>query len=306
MEKGIMQDVQVIAEEADSVELSPKARAVIAAVLVVIALLSFFVIAEFASSTETHASTISSLDAKKDTVMGLIGASTAASATISLLPGDAGTPIAEKFADLSSDFLIVITAIYLEKYLLTTLGFVAFKIIIPLACLVFAGALFMRRRSNLKQSLMRLASKLVLFGLAIFLVVPVSIGVSGMIESTYKDSVDQTIAAANKTTEEIASTPESATSESDASSPLDWFLGLPENVGNAVSDLADSAQKALDWFTATLNRFIEALAVMVVTSCIIPIVVLIFFLWLVKLILGVDVTGSMQMVMPRTMRRVMR
>lgn len=306
MEKGIMQDVQVIAEEADSVELSPKARAVIAAVLVVIALLSFFVIAEFASSTETHASTISSLDAKKDTVMGLIGASTAASATISLLPGDAGTPIAEKFADLSSDFLIVITAIYLEKYLLTTLGFVAFKIIIPLACLVFAGALFIRGRPNLKQSLMRLASKLVLFGLAIFLVVPVSIGVSGMIESTYKDSVDQTIAAANKTTEEIASTPESATSESGASSPLEWFLGLPENVGNAVSDLADSAQKALDWFTATLNRFIEALAVMVVTSCIIPIAVLIFFLWLVKLILGVDVTGSMQMVMPRTMRRVMR
>ncbi len=180
------------------------------------------------------------------------------------------------------------------------------KIIIPLACLVFAGALFIRGRPNLKQSLMRLASKLVLFGLAIFLVVPVSIGVSSMIESTYKDSVDQTIAAANKTTEEIASTPESATSESGASSPLEWFLGLPENVGNAVSDLADSAQKALDWFTATLNRFIEALAVMVVTSCIIPIVVLIFFLWLVKLILGVDVTGSMQMVMPRTMRRVMR
>ena len=306
MEKGIMQDVQVIAEEADSVELSPKARAVIAAVLVVIALLSFFVIAEFASSTETHASTISSLDAKKDTVMGLMGASTAASATISLLPGDAGTPIAEKFADLSSDFLIVITAIYLEKYLLTTLGFVAFRIIIPLGCLVIAGALFIRERLNLRQSLMRLASKLLLFGIAIFLVVPVSIGVSGMIESTYKDSVDQTIAAANKTTEEIASAPESATSESGASSPLEWFLGLPENVGNAVSDLADSAQKALDWFTATLNRFIEALAVMVVTSCIIPIVVLIFFLWLVKLILGVDVTGSMQMVMPRTMRRVMR
>ena len=180
------------------------------------------------------------------------------------------------------------------------------KIIIPLACLVFAGALFIRGRPNLKQSLMRLASKLVLFGLAIFLVVPVSIGVSGMIESTYKDSVDQTIAAANKTTEEIASTPESATSESGASSPLEWFLGLPENVGNAVSDLADSAQKALDWFTATLNRFIEALAAMVVTSCIIPIAVLIFFLWLVKLILGVDVTGSLQMVMPRTMRRVMR
>ena len=37
-----------------------------------------------------------------------------------------------------------------------------------------------------------------------------------------------------------------------------------------------------------LNRFIEALAVMIVTSCVIPILVLFFFVWVTKLILGVD------------------
>ena len=306
MENGIMQDVEEIAEEFDSVELDQRKRVALAVVAIIIALLSFFVIANIASSTETHSSTISALDQKKDTVMALVGASAAASTTVSLLPGDAGTPIAEKFADLSSDFLIVITAIYLEKYLLTTLGFVAFKIIIPLGCLVFAGALFIRKRLALKRSLMRLASKLALFGIAIFLVVPVSIGVSGMIESTYQDSVEQTIAAANQSAEQIGSNAGAAASENSTSSPLDWFMGLPESVGNAVSSLTEDAQKVLDWFTATLNRFIEALAVMVVTSCIIPIVVLLFFLWLVKLILGIDVTASVQMVMPRGMRRAMR
>ena len=37
-----------------------------------------------------------------------------------------------------------------------------------------------------------------------------------------------------------------------------------------------------------LNRFIEALAVMLVTSCLIPILVLLFFAWLVKLMLGIE------------------
>ena len=37
-----------------------------------------------------------------------------------------------------------------------------------------------------------------------------------------------------------------------------------------------------------MNRFIEAIAIMVVTSCIIPILVLLVFLWIVKMIFQVD------------------
>ena len=61
---------------------------------IVIALLSFFVIARFTSSTEFNAKTIQSLDDKKTTVMELAAASTAASAAITLIPGDVGNPIA--------------------------------------------------------------------------------------------------------------------------------------------------------------------------------------------------------------------
>ncbi|MBQ9043927.1 MAG: hypothetical protein IJ111_14080 [Eggerthellaceae bacterium] len=296
MESGIMQDVEIITDELGFLEDNPKAKIVLAVIAVVIALLSFFVIADIASSAETHSQTISSLDEKKGTVMGLVAASTAASAAVSLLPGDAGTPIAQKLVDLSSDFLIVITAIYLEKYLLTTLGFAAFKILIPLGCLVFAGSLFIRKRLVLQRSLRRLASKLALFGIAIFLVVPVSIGVSGMIESTYKDSVDETIALANQTVEGIESESSASSVEAESTGLFDWIADIPSNVGNAVTDLTADAQKAL-------NGFIEALAVMVVTSCIIPIVVLVFFLWLVKVILGVDMSATVQMVRPRVMHR---
>ena len=65
------------------------------------------------------------------------------------------------------------------------------------------------------------------------------------------------------------------------------------------SRAADDAQKAL-------NGFIEALAVMIVTPCIIPIVVLVFFLWLVKMILGIDVSVSAQRLGPRFMRGAVR
>ena len=37
-----------------------------------------------------------------------------------------------------------------------------------------------------------------------------------------------------------------------------------------------------------INGFLEATAVMLVTSCVIPILVLVFFVWIVRVILGVD------------------
>jgi hypothetical protein len=56
---------------------------------------------------------------------------------------------------------------------------------------------------------------------------------------------------------------------------------MPEGLGK----LTDGARNSL-------NNFIEALAVMIVTSCIIPILVLVFFLWLAKIILGINIDLS--------------
>ena len=45
----------------------------------------------------------------------------------------------------------------------------------------------------------------------------------------------------------------------------------------------------LDKFENTLNRITESIAVLIVTSCAIPVAVLIFFLWLVKLLTGINI-----------------
>ena len=249
----------------------------LAAAALVLALISAFVLAGIFSKPETYSSTVEALDAKRDTVMNLVGASTGSSAAISLLPGDAGTPLAEKLVDLSSDFLVVIAAIYLEKYLLTILGAAAFRWLIPIGCVLFAVATLAEHRIPSSAALQRLGVKLVVFGLATFAVVPASVRVSGMIESTYESSINETIRTAEETTDAIEGS--AAQGESaDAANPLSFLLNMPEE----LSKLTDAARGAL-------NNFIEALAVMIVTSCIIPILVLVFFLWLARLILGIDV-----------------
>lgn len=259
---------------------------------IVIALLSFFVIARFTSSTEFNAKTIQSLDDKKTTVMELAAASTAASAAITLIPGDVGTPIANKLADLSSYFLIVLCAIYLEKYLVTITGYAAFKILVPIACVFFSGYLLWR-----KEILRVVAQKFLLFGLAVYLVIPASVKVADMIETTYASSIESTIETAKQTTDEIESeTGESGQVDDKSSnekSQSDSDSDSKENAGGFFSGLFNKVQEGVSTATANvenvLNNFIEALAILLATSCLIPILVLIFFVWLVKMLLGLNI-----------------
>ena len=259
---------------------------------IVIALLSLFVIARFTSSTEFNAKTIQSLDDKKTTVMELAAASTAASAAITLIPGDVGTPIANKLADLSSYFLIVLCAIYLEKYLVTITGYAAFKILVPIACVFFSGYLLWR-----KEILRVVAQKFLLFGLAVYLVIPASVKVADMIETTYASSIESTIETAKQTTDEIESeTGESGQVDDKSSyekSQSDSDSDSKENAGGFFSGLFNKVQEGVSTATANvenvLNNFIEALAILLVTSCLIPILVLIFFVWLVKMLLGLNI-----------------
>lgn len=239
-------------------------RTVKAVILIIVALVSIFVLSRFATSTEFHAKSIAALDEKRTTVMELTAASTAASAAITLIPGDAVTPIAEKLADLSSNFLLVICAIWLEKYLLTITGYATFVVLIPLACVL--GAINAFLQNDKWRELIR---KLVVLSLAIVLVVPVSVKVSDMIEATYQSSIETTIDSAR----------EAADGAEDEEGGLSGLLSkIKDGVSGAVTGLEN-----------VLNRFIEALAVMIITSCVIPIFVLLFFIWIIKMVTSVDI-----------------
>ena len=288
---------------------------------IVIALLSFFVIARFTSSTEFNAKTIQSLDDKKTIVMELAAASTAASAAITLIPGDVGTPIANKLADLSSYFLIVFSAIYLEKYLVTLTGYAAFKLFIPAACVLFAGNLILENRS-----IGRLARRLLTFGICIFLVVPASVKLSDLIDNTYHAQIEMTLEEAKGTQKILESKSGEGTETQPSGSEADqdgqragqnpghtagtsensgtgvtglWekakgaFGSAKETVTGAVENVTLSSEELLQKIEHSLSRFVEAIAVLLITSCVIPILVLLVFFWLIKVFLDLDMSGSL-------------
>ena len=241
----------------------------IAVVLLVVALLSFTVITKYATSAEVHNSSLQLLDDKKMTAMELTAGVAATSTAISALPGDAATPIAEQVADLTGPLLLVICAIYLEKFLLTTIGFISFKILIPLACLLGIGYLFLS-----KESIRIVASKMAVFALVIAIAIPASVSVTKLIETTFEESIQNTYEEANVVTEEAEKSNEQEESKG--------FMNFLKGLGDEVTELADSARNAL-------SVFIDAIAVLLITTCVIPILVILFFLWMIKLIFGLNI-----------------
>lgn len=252
-----------------------KQTIILAVAAILAAVLSFAVLAGALSAPSLHAGTINALEEKRDTVMGLAAASAAASAGITLIPGDVATPIADKLADLSSAFLVVLCAIYLEKYLVTMTFYVAFRYLVPVICLLLVVNLFWKR-----DWLQRLMVKLVAFTVVICAVVPASMGLSGMIERTYSDSIEQT----------IASTEQAVESMEDAAGDGEESGGLGGLLGQVVNGVTQAAEQVTEQVKTLLSRFLEALAVMIVTSCVIPAVVLLSFVWLANTILGMNVT----------------
>lgn len=154
-------------------------------IAIIVAVCSFTFVADFMSSPETHAASIATLDEKRANVAGLVGASAAASFAVSLIPDDAGTAISEQLADLSADFAIIIAVITLEKYLLTIMGLISFKVLIPAACTMFVFDQWVPR---LGQRLRSLAVRIAALGVALCFVVPASVYLSNVIDDTYDAS----------------------------------------------------------------------------------------------------------------------
>ena len=113
-----------------------------------------------------------------------------------------------------------------------------------------------------------------LFGLAIYAVIPVSVHVSKMIYSTYQESIDATIDEANDLADESEASKDddkdSKKSKDSESSFIDKAKDAVNSVKNTLSVTADSVKNMV-------NKFIDGLAVLIVTTCLIPVLVIVVF-----------------------------
>ncbi len=268
-------------------------RIVMIVLCIVITLVSNIVLAKNYSSPEytVNKKTITYLDEKKTTALELCAGATALSAAITLIPGDTGTPIAEKLTDLSGYFLIVVSAIYLEKYLLTILGALTFRWLIPAAMIAIALYFGIRR-----DFFWKLGVKVLIFGLAVYAVIPVSVHVSQLIYNTYQESIDTTLAETENLISQTEGNAQSSTESNQNSGDEGFFAGLVDKAKDTIEQAKDTASIATEQFKYMLNKFIDGLAVLIVTTCLIPILVMVFFVWIVKMILGTAITQPAAMV----------
>lgn len=274
---------------ADKAELQRKA--IYAAILLVLALISIFLIAGVASNPETYSGINNTLDEKKNNVLGLVATTTAASAAISIIPNVGSSGLSAKIADFSTYFLIILAVIYLEKFLLTTIGSIVFAVLVPASCALFIVSIFLRSGSKVRRNIQNIGTKVLAFGLALFLVVPVSVWVSDNIDNSYEASLlasnTATQEAVNQLNEEI-----NAEEQQQEEEQQGFFEGIANTVQNGFNAITQGAKEALSNLTQQLNNLIDTFAVMIVTSCLIPLIVLALFLKLASIASGIDFGGA--------------
>ena len=203
-------------------------KIMIVALLTLLAVISITKIAPAAADPANHKHSIEQTEEKIASVMTLSGGAAATSATLSLLPGDMCTPLAEQ--------------------------------LIPLACLFVCIAVVAG-----KQNLTRTAVKIALIGVIIFGIVPASVKLSDMVYQTQASKVNDAIDDYNNL--EI---------EGDAESGL-------------FNEFSTITTETIENVSSFMDNLLESLAVMIVTSCVIPLLVFFFLVWLVKIVFSANI-----------------
>lgn len=262
------------------------------AAVVILALaivLSCTVVGHKLTDPATYTHTIEVLDKNRTTVLGLTAASAAASAAVSALPDDVCSPLAQEISEFTTYFLLILSVIYLEKYLLTILGAAACYLLIPAGCSALLVNCYFP-----KDVLQSLGTKLVIFGTAVLLVIPTSVWVSDQINAIYSESIEITVESASAVSENLIGEVSGESEEN--TTVIDEAKAL-------LGDLSGSVAGVVEQFKNLLNRFIEATAVMIVTTCLIPILVILFFGWIVKTLFNIQIILPVYTPKPKKGRR---
>lgn len=258
--------------------------------LLVAALVSEFALRPHFEQVENWSDTIEVIDAKKTNVLALTTSSLALSAAITAIPDDTGTPVAEQLSHLAGNLGIVLAVLYLEKYLLTILSFLSFGVLIPIVCALFAISLGIHGRLNTSRVLRVLGVRVLIVAAIAVSVVPASVWVTQRVDETYQVSIAQEEAKAKAEAEEKASKESKSKSEQkqENKSFLDQLVDGAEQLGEALSS---GVQSLTDSVITQATNLIEGAIVMIVTSCLIPLLVLAAFLWMGHALLGIDVSA---------------
>jgi len=226
---------------------------------------SFTVLTHVIPESKYVQDTINHLEDSQNTIMKFSGTTIATSLSLSALPNDFASPLASTVSDLNTYFIFIFAVLFVEKLLVIEGIKISLVYIIPAACILGIIAILFE-----KDGFKKFAKKLLILGISIVMVIPISTHFTEKVCADYLTYVDETIeeadAGANKINELMTEDTEDAT----------FFDKLSSAFKTAINDVND----LLAYFKNVVKKCVNSVAVMIVTTFVLPMLVMLLFRWL--------------------------
>lgn len=246
-------------------------------ILIVIFLMVFSmtVLARKVPETKFVEETIEYLEDSQNTVMKFSGTTIATSLAISALPDDFASPLAGTISDLNTYFIFLFAVIFVEKLVVIEGIKISLTWIIPAAGLLYLASMFFS-----KEMLKKFAAKLLILGLSIVMVIPISTHVTESVCADYLAYVDETIRETEEGADKINGVMDSSNQDTT------FFEKLSNAFKTAIQDVSD----LLTYFKNVVKKCMNSVAIMLVTTFVVPMLILLLFRWLLKELFSLHLT----------------
>jgi hypothetical protein len=236
---------------------------------------SIFVLAEVVPEMKFVKNTIERLEESEKTIMRFSGSTIGISLAITALPDDFATPLADTLADMNTYFIFIYAILFVEKLIVVEGIGIIFTYFLPCA-----GILYILSELTKKDVFKKFAIKVIILAAAAVLVIPFSLFFAENVGEKYLTYVDETIAEAENGAEQITGIMNS--SEGDET----IFEKLSEAFKSAIQGVED----LMLYFKNVIKKFVNSISILLVTNFVIPLLILVFFKWLMKEIFSLNLT----------------
>ncbi len=267
----------------------PREKLVKILFVVFVMVFSFTVLTHVIPESKYVQETIQQLEESQNTIMKFSGTTIATSLSLSALPNDFASPLASTVSDLNTYFIFIFAVLFVEKLVVIEGIKISLACIIPAACILYIVSMLLE-----KDVFKNFAKKLMILGISIIMVIPISTHFTESVCADYLAYVDETIeeadAGANKINEIMAEGNEEAT----------FFDKLTDAFKTAIQDVND----LLVYFKNVVKKCVNSVAVMLVTTFVLPMLVMFLFRWLLKELFALHFPESkIQMKLPQELKK---
>ena len=235
--------------------------------LLFVMVFSMIVLARKVPEAKFVQNTTQRLEESQNTIMKFSGSTIATSLAISALPDDFASPLAGTVSDLNMYFIFMFAVIFVEKLLVMEGIKIALAYIIPIACLLYI-AYTVSSRDVFKS----FAKKLLILGISVIVVIPFSTYFTETVCEDYLAYVEETIEEADAGAAKVNEVMQSG--NEDAS--------IFDKLSNAFKTAINSMSDLLEYFKNVVKKCVNSVAIMIVTTFVVPFLILLLFRWLLK------------------------